>query len=234
MDQVAESTVDWKSSITDMLTVVAEFLPKLLMFVIILLIGFFIAKQIRKLVAKGLRKVNFDAYIDKAGLGAPLERAGFADSGNFVAKLFYYIIALTTLKVAFDALGIVALSEPLDSLIAFIPRVIVAIILVIVGGIIANVVGDIVSAATEGQSFGHLVTKAAVFGVWFIFGFAAFDELGIASDIVNTLFTAVVGSLSAIMIIKFGVGGIWSARDRFWPNVYDSVAGSEQAQGDVQ
>ncbi len=232
MELVAQSTVDWKSSITDMLTVVAEFLPKLLIFVVILLVGFFIAKQVRRFVAAGLKKINFDVYIDKAGLGAPLERAGFADSGRFVAKLFYYIIALTTLKVAFDALGIQALSDPIDSLISFIPKVIVAIVLLIVGGIIANVVGDIVRTATAGQPFGHFATKAAVFGVWFIFGFAAFNELGIASDIVNTLFTAIVGSLSAVIIIKFGVGGIWAARDRFWPNVYDAVSGTTKPTQD--
>lgn len=226
MELVAAGSVDWQSSITDMLKVVTTFLPKLVLFAIVLLVGFFIAKQIRRLITSGLRKINFDAYIDKSGLGAPLERAGFADSGSFVARLVYYIIALTVLKLAFDMLGVDALSEPIDALIAFIPRLIIAIVLLIVGGIVANVVGDIVSGATAGQPFGGMATKVAVISVWFIFGFAAFNELGIAEDIVKTLFTAIIGSLSFIFAIKFGVGGIWAARDRFWPNVYDAVSNS--------
>ena len=50
--------------------------------------------------------------------------------------------------------------------------------------------------------------------------FAALDQIEVATDIVNTLFTTIVGALGFILVIKFGVGGIWAARDRFWPAVY--------------
>ncbi len=60
--------------------------------------------------------------------------------------------------------------------------------------------------------------------------FAAIDQIDFAADIVDTLFTAIVGSLSAILILKFGIGGIWSARDRFWPNVYDRLSGTDTTE----
>ena len=57
--------------------------------------------------------------------------------------------------------------------------------------------------------------------IWFVGGFAALDQLAIAEDVVDTLFQYSVGAFFLILVIKFGIGGIWSARDRFWPGVYD-------------
>ena len=64
--------------------------------------------------------------------------------------------------------------------------------------------------------------------MWLFFGLAALDQIEIGEDVVDTLTTAVFASLSAILIIKFGVGGIWAARDRFWPNVYDTLSGESR------
>ena len=71
--------------------------------------------------------------------------------------------------------------------------------------------------------------KAAFVGIWLIGGFAALDQLQVAKDVVDTLFETIVYSLGFIIVIKFGVGGIWAARDRFWPAVYDQVASESSA-----
>ncbi len=70
------------------------------------------------------------------------------------------------------------------------------------------------------------MTTVAVAAIWVIGGFAALDQLEFAADIVDQLFTAIIGSISLILILKFGIGGIWEARDRFWPAVYDRVTGT--------
>lgn len=203
------------------------FLPNLIGFLFILVIGWFVARMISGLAKRLFTAINLDHYLDKAGIGGPLERAGYADSGRFVAKILYYTVMLLVLKVAFGALGIDALNEPFDDLIAWIPKALVALILIIIGGIVANVVRDLVSGITAGQSYGDIVTNIAGFGVWLIFGLAALDQAEIAGDLIDTLTTAIFASLSAILIIKFGVGGIWAARDRFWPNVYDSISSDD-------
>ena len=82
------------------------------------------------------------------------------------------------------------------------------------------------------RSYSSAVTSVAGIAVWLIFGLAALDQAQIAGDLIDTLTTAIFASLTFILVIKFGVGGIWAARDRFWPNVYDSVSsnsGSAQA-----
>ncbi|MEM7323171.1 MAG: hypothetical protein AAF531_08805 [Actinomycetota bacterium] len=204
------------------------FLPNLIGFLLILFIGWIVARVISNLAKRLFTAINLDHYLDRAGIGGPLERAGYADSGRFVAKILYYTVMLLVLKVAFGALGIDALNEPFDQLIEWIPKAIVALVLIIVGGIVANVVRDLVSGITSGQTYSELVTNIAGIGVWLIFGLAALDQAQIASDLIDTLTTALFASLSAIMIIKFGVGGIWAARDRFWPRVYDALSSDEE------
>ncbi len=213
-----------QSGVTSFFEELFGFLPALFGFLAILFIGWFVARFLSRLVARLFRAINLDHYLDRAGIGGPLERAGYADSGRFVAKLFYYMLMLLVLKLAFGALGIEALNEPFDQLIAWIPKAIVALALIVIGGIVANVVRDLVRSVTIGQTYSNLATTAAGIGVWVIFGLAALDQAGIAADVIDTLTTTIFASLGAILIIKYGVGGIWAARDRFWPAVYDGVA----------
>ncbi len=213
------------NSAEDLIEIFTTWIPRIVLFVLILVIGRFVAKLIAKLVRKVLKKVNIDYYMDKAGIGGPLERAGFADSGAFVGKIVFYLIFLFVLKIAFDALGVLALNETLDELILWLPRLIVALILVVVGGIVANTVRDLVAGATSGQSYSATVTKIAFFAIWLIFGLAALNQVEVAADLVNTITETIFLSLGAILVLKFGIGGIWAARDRFWPKVYDTISG---------
>lgn len=217
-----------QTGITDFFSQLFGFLPNLIGFLAILFIGWFVARFLTRLATRLFKAINLDHYLDKAGIGGPLERAGYADSGRFVAKLIYYMVMLIVLKLAFGALDIDALNEPFDQLITWIPKAMVALILIVVGGIVANVVRDLVAGVTTGQSYGPIVTKIAFVAVWLMFGLAALDQAQIAGDLVDTLTTTVFASLGAILIIKFGVGGIWSARDRFWPSVYDNVTDSNK------
>ncbi len=212
--------IDFDSIFTDTLSDIAAFIPDLIAFLLIFLIGWFIARWIRRGLSAVLRRIRFDEYIDRSGIGAPLERAGFSDSGQFIAMIVYYLIMLLVLKLALGSFGENDISTALDGLILFIPKLIVAIAIVIVTGLVANAVGNMIRPALAGTSSGHLLTTLATSAIWVIGIFAAIDQIGFARDIVDTLFTALVGSLGLIMVIKFGVGGIWAARDYFWPAVY--------------
>ena len=221
--------IDFEGPIEDAVSDIATFIPKLVVFLLVLLIGMFIAKWIRRAVVSLLRTVKFDEYIDKAGIGAPLERAGFADSGRFVAQILYYLIALLVLKLALSSFGDNnPISEALDGMIEFIPKLVIAIAIIIITGLVANAVGNMVRPALADVTYGGTIATIATTAIWIIGGFAALDQIEIASDIVNTLFTTIVGSLGAIMIIKFGVGGIWAARDHFWPAVYNKLGATNE------
>lgn len=226
--------IDFDRIITDTFGDLADFIPKLVAFAIILIVGMFVAKWIRRIVGTVLTKINFDQYIDKAGIGGPLERAGFADSGRFVAQIIYYLVALLVLKLALSAFGPNDISTALDGLIEFIPKLIVAIVIVIITGLVANAVRNMLQPALAQVEMGALLTRMAVGAIWVLGIFAAIDQIEFAQDIVDTLFTALIGSLSAILVLKFGIGGVWAARDRFWPAVYDRVSGTETQAGGTE
>jgi hypothetical protein len=220
--QAESDSFDWRGGLEDLWSDVTGIVPKIIVALIILVIGWFIAKAIRSLVSRILQTINFDTWIDKSGLGAPLERAGFADSGSLLAKIVYWLIMMIVIQFALFQFGEGnPLSEVFDSLVAFIPKLIVAIAIVIITGIVANFVKDLVAGALSGESYGKALSTLAMAGIWFIGGTAALDQIGVANEIVTGVFSAVLGSLSLILILKFGIGGIDSARERFWPKVYD-------------
>jgi hypothetical protein len=222
--------VDYAGPIEDAFSKLFSFIPNLIVLILILVVGYFIARFIRRAVVTLLRKIRFDDYIDKAGIGGPLERAGFSDSGRFLAMIIYYLIMLVVLQVALSAFGDNPVTEVVNELIAFIPKAIVAMIIVVVTGLVANAVRNIVSPMVAQQSFGNLIINIAVGAIWLIGGFAALDHLEFAEDIVDNLFNAILASVSLILIIQFGIGGIWEARDRFWPAVYDRVTGTMEGK----
>lgn len=222
--------IDFDGAFSSAVDDLISFVPKLILFLVILVIGSFIAKWIRRIVTSLLRKINFDSYIDKAGIGSHLERAGFADSGAFVAKLLYYLIMLLVLKLSLSSFGDNAISDTLDDLVGFIPKIIVAIAIIIITGLVANAVGGMLRPGLSEIAAGDTVARIAVAAIWVIGIFAAIDQIEFAEDIVDTLFTAVVGSLSMILVIKFGVGGIWAARDHFWPAAYEKISGKKSVE----
>lgn len=198
------------------------FLPQLVGAIAIFLIGRFIAKAIFRLAARGLQKANIDALVDRSGLGGPLEKAGYADSGVFLAKLVYWLVMIVVIKLAVETLGLTALQDLFDDLAAWLPKLFVAIVLLFATGAIANTVRDIVARSTSSEPWGKLATTVAFAGIWFIGATMALDQVAIANGIVNTLFESVTRALVYVIAIKYGIGGIWAARDRFWPKVYDT------------
>ena len=127
-----------------------------------------------------------------------------------MAQIFYYLVVLLVLQLAFNVFGDNPITEALDGLVDWLPKLIVAVILVIIGGLVANVVGDLVRGATAGQTYSGFVTRAATIAVWLFFGLAAIDQIEIGEDLVDTLTTAIFASPHRHPRDQVrGVGGIW-------------------------
>jgi Conserved TM helix len=218
------AAIEWSRGIEDSWSKIATFVPKLIGFLVVLVIGLFIAKFVRKILKRLLAAAKIDTIVDRSGLGKTLKSSGLGSASQLIVNILYFGLVLLVWQVAIGALGPNPISNALSSMMAYIPKVAVAVAILFVTGIVADKVGDVLRTVTAKQSFGAGVTKAAVAGVWLIGGFAALDQVQIAKDVVDTLFRTVISSLGAIIVIKFGVGGIWAARDRFWPAVYDSMS----------
>lgn len=229
---LAQSTeFDWRTPLEDALTSVTTFVPKLAAFLLILFVARIVARILRKAVTAVLAKVKFDEVMDRAGVGAPLERAGFGDSGTFVAMVAYYGILLLGLQLAIAVFGPNPISDLINSVVAFIPRAIVAMIIIIVTGLLVRAVHAILEPFYRNMDWGGIARTVVGVFIWGVGIFSALDQIEVAPTIVQTLFTTIIGSLGLILVIKFGVGGIWAARDRFWPAVYDRIGSANDRNG---
>lgn len=215
--------VEFSRGVEDAWSDVAQFVPKLVGALVIFLVGAMVARAIRTVITAVLKRVHFDDLVDRSGLGATIERAGYPDAGVLLAKIIYYGVLLLVLQLAISAFGPSPVQDALDGIVGYLPNLVVAIVIVLITGAIAARVRELVQASTQAAGYPDTLARAAAVVVWVIGGFAALDQLQIAESIVATLFSGAVATISLILVIKFGVGGIWAARDRFWPRVYDRV-----------
>jgi hypothetical protein len=214
---------DITDSFTRVIQDFVEFIPNLVVAILLLIVGKIVARFVTGLFHKLLTRLNFDGVVDKSGLGIHVERAGYKDSGLLLAKIVGWIIMLVFVQMAVGALGIDSIENLVNELVAWIPNVIIAIVLVVITGAVANFVKGLLAPAMDDVAGGETFLKVIVAAIWVLGGMMAIDQLGFGRDIIDQLWTALTTGLAAILVIKFGIGGIWAARDRFWPKVYDAL-----------
>ncbi len=198
---------------------IVGFAPKLIGALLILLIGWFVARLIRSAVETILTRVGFDRLLDRAGLSNTLKNAGYSASG-LVARIIYWIALLIVFLMAAETLDIGALTELLQGLIAYLPLIIVAMVIIVVAAALGAFVADLVKPWADQQNIGWLDNAVR----WAILGFGIFaslNTLNVAEEIVNTLFIALLATVGVSLAIAFGVGGIKAAEgwwNRMLPN----------------
>jgi len=212
-----------RDSFGDTIGAFIEFVPGLVGAIILLLVGKVVSGFIAGLFKKLLDAVKFDKVVDRSGLGTYVERAGYADSASLLAKIVGWIIMLIFVQLAVSALGIDSIEELVNTFVSWIPNVIIAIILIVITGAVANIAKDVLAPSVANVNAGSLILKVVNVAIWVTGGIIAFNQLGFGQAIVEQLWNALTTGLVAIIVIKFGIGGIWAARDRFWPKVYDSI-----------
>jgi hypothetical protein len=183
---------------------VATFVPKLAAFLVIMLIGWLIAKALAKAVGKVLGRVGFDRVVERGGINRMMSRSNF-DASDIIAKLVYYAILLITLQIAFGVWGPNPVSELLTGIVAWLPRAIVAIVIVVVAGAVARAVRDLITNALGGLSYGSLLgTLASVF-IWGLGIIAALNQIGVATAVTMPVLITVLATIGGIAVV--GVGG---------------------------
>lgn len=198
---------------------VALFLPKLLGALLILVVGFIIAKALQKATNALLERVGFDRAVERGGVRRALEKTPY-DASDMLAKLVYYAVALFTLQLAFGLFGPNPVSEVLTGIIGYLPNIFAAILIVVVAGWIASAVKDLVAASLSSLNYGDTIATIASVAVVTVGVFAALNQLQIAPAIVTGLFYALLVAVVGIAVVAVGGAGIQPMRSR-WENVLD-------------
>ena len=185
-------------------------IPRVLGFLVILIAGWFVASLIAKAAAALLRAIKFNDLAQRAGFTGFVHKMGVnSDSAGFIAGLAKWFIRLIVLVVAFDALGLPAVSDVLRQLLLWLPNLAVAMIVLVIAGLAANALGNLVRGATAQGGFSNpeLLGTIARVAVWTFAFIVAVIQVGIASTLVNTIVMATVGSFALAFGLAFGLGG---------------------------
>jgi hypothetical protein len=193
-----------KDALTSGLTTVAEFVPKLVVFLLILIIGIFVAKAIGKALGALLEKAGFDKAVERGGIKTALDKSKF-DASDVVAKLIYYTLLLFVLQLAFGVFGPNPISDLLTDVIKFLPSLIVAIIIIVVAASIAAAVKTLIEGTLGGLSYGSALANAASAFVLFLGIVAALNQVGVATTVTTPLLITILATLGGVVVI--GVGG---------------------------
>jgi hypothetical protein len=204
--------IDIESGLQSAWQHVATIVPKLLGFFLILLIGWFIAKALSKLTNSLLERVGFDNWVERGSLKQAFARNN-TDASDLVAVLVFWTVFLITLQLAFGIWGPNPISDLLHGLIAYIPRIVVAVVILVIAAAVARVLTDVLRPMLGAAEGGDWIARAAGVAVLVIGVFAALDELQIAPAIVVGLFYALLAVIVGSLIVAFGGGGIPVARE---------------------
>lgn len=199
-----------KESLSSTFNGFAAFIPKLFGALVILLIGWLIARAIKFALSKVLKAVNFDALTEKVGINGYLAKAGLKARGSdLIAKLGYWIVMFTVLVMFFNSLGLEAVSGLLNDVIKFIPNIIVACILLVVGMYLAQFVQGLAEGALKAGGFSNpgLVGKIAYGAVMFLAVTLVLNQLHIGDGILDKIISIVLGALGLGLSLAFGLGG---------------------------
>src|ERR687898_1773104 len=187
-----------------------SYIPQLIGALIILIIGYIIAKVLQAVVGRVLQAVGFDRWMEKGGIKQFFDRAQTTHTpATILGRLVFWFVFIIALMMAADALGIPQVSAILGQLIAYIPSIIAAILILILAALLANFVSGIVRGATGSD----LLASVARYAIIVYAAFAALTELGIAVQLTAPTFLIVLGAVALAAAIAFGWGGRDVAKD---------------------
>jgi small-conductance mechanosensitive channel len=184
------------------------FLPRLVGFLIILLIGFLVAKALAKMVKLALEKVGADRALRSSTTGEYMERvAPDLSPSELTGKVVFWFIFLGALSIAISSLGITALNDFLADVFSYLPNVVAAILIFVVAAAVASFLARAVGGVMGDTPSGRLVATAVPAVVMAIGVFMILNQLKIATEIVTITYASLLGAAALGLALAFGLGG---------------------------
>ncbi|WP_416975906.1 mechanosensitive ion channel family protein [Streptomyces sp. 4F14] len=205
--------INFTQGLNDAWSKVAQFVPKLVGFLIILAIGWFVSKMIARVLDRVLRKAGSERLADRAGADRFLRDSKY-DMTGIVCKIVYYALMLITLQLALGVFGTNPVSTMINSIVGWLPRGIVAVVLVVVAMAIANAVRSIVGSALSSMSYGRTLATVVWACILALGVIAALGQAGIATTVTQPVLYAALAAGAGILIVGVGGGMIGPMRQR--------------------
>jgi cation transport ATPase len=206
--------IDLEGGLESAWDAILTFVPKLLGFLLIIGIGYFVAKALETVLDRILERVGFDRLVERGGLRTALARSRL-DASSILARIVFYVVFLFVLQLAFGIFGPNPISNLLQGIIEFLPNLFVAILIVVITAAVAVAAKTLVESLLGGLSYGRTLALLAAGAIWVIGIAAALNQVEIAPEIVNGIFYALLALIVGIGIVAVGGGGIQPMRERW-------------------
>src|SRR5215211_2117540 len=186
------------------ISVFLSYIPQLIGAIVILIVGYIIAKVLQAVLGRVLQAIGFDGWMERGGIKQFFDRAETNQTPHSIlGKLVFWFVFIIAITMATDALGIPQVSAVLGQLIAYIPNIIAAILILILAALLANFLAGIVRGATGSD----LLASIAQYAIIVYAVFAAITQLGIAVELTAPTFLIALGAVALAAAIAFGIGG---------------------------
>jgi flagellar biosynthesis protein FliQ len=202
---------------------VGQFVPRLALAVAVLIAGWMLAKLARFTVMRGLRAVNFNVLTERAGMDEFLRQGGIqGDTSAIFGVLVYWVVILAALIIAFNGLGLTYITDLLGQVVLFVPKVIVALLILAFGAYFARFICTtvITYCRNVGIQDADLLGKLAQYAIIAFVVLIALDQVNVGGDIVRQSFLIILAGVVFALALAFGIGGQkWAAEllERWWP-----------------
>ena len=227
MDPFSTWGMTLQQSFNSLLYGTINFLPNLVLAIIIFVIGWFLGVLIGRVIAQAIRAIKVDHALRSAGVEEVVNRAGWTlNSGEFIGALVKWFIIIVFLLAALSVMGLTSVTIFLQlGLLPYLARVIVAVMIIAIAAVVAEVAQSVVSgsARAAGVSSAGFAGTVAKWAIWIFAILAALDQLGV-TPFVQTIFTGVVVALSIAFGLAFGLGG-QEAAARFIERTRGDISG---------
>ena len=215
--------------------VFGDIVPALLGALVILFAGYLLAKVLEKLVERFLRRIRLNRMLERGGVMQAVERSGsHFNPSRVIANLVFWFVMFVVIMVAANALGMETLADVFSELVGYIPSMMAAIVLLIVGIVLGRFVGGLILASAGAIQGGPTLARVGRWGVILLAIFMALQQLGIANEIVVTAFAILFGAVALALALSFGLGNRELAGEvtRAWYERYkaerDAIAAAER------
>jgi flagellar biosynthesis protein FliQ len=202
---------------------VGQFLPKLALALLVVIAGWMLARLARFAVVKALRAVNFNVLTERAGMEAFLQQGGIESTvTDIFGALGYWVVILAALIVAFNSLGLTYVTDLLGKVVLFVPKVIVALLILAFGAYFARFVCNtvITYCRNVGIQDSEFLGKFAQYAILGFVILIALDQINVGGDIVRQSYLIILAGVVFALALAFGIGGRkWAAGvlERWWP-----------------
>jgi hypothetical protein len=200
-------------AVVDSLKGVFDYIPELIGAVVVIMLGVLVGWAVKTVVVKGLRFIKVKPYTDAIGLNKVFKTK--EDLVELLGDLAKWVIIIVFLIPALNILGLADVNELVKSVVAYLPQVVVAVVILMVGAVLADLASRAVEATAQtiGAKTAALVADIARWAVVVFAILIALDQLGIASGIINTLVTGLVALVALAGGLAFGLGGQDAAKE---------------------